>query len=138
MLREQHTALAEGELGAGQTSQAVLGTQDEQSQKELFKESSEESEDESVDDSISASCSLLIRPSPATDRTNRTDYAAVGPKARLLTHLLLMKSWRGFYWTPITFFHHLRHHLQHLTWLVTKALIHFIPAPAHWWRWIRR
>ena len=78
MLREQHTSSAEENQGTGQTSQAVLGAQDEQSQKELSEESSEESEDESVEDSISASRSLLIRPNPAADRTTRTDHTTVG------------------------------------------------------------
>ena len=82
MLREQHTASAEEDQGTGQTSQAVLGAQDEQSQKELSEESSEESEDESVEDSISASRSLLIRPNPAADRTTRTDYATVGTQSQ--------------------------------------------------------
>ena len=82
MLREQSTATADEDQGTGQTSQAVLGTQDQQSQKDLTEESSEESEDESVEDSISASRSLLIRPSPAADKTTRTDYATIGTQSQ--------------------------------------------------------
>ena len=82
MLREQHTATAEEDQGTGQTSQAVLGTQDQLSHRELSEESSEESDDESVEDSISASRSLLARPSPAVDRTTRTDYATAGTQSQ--------------------------------------------------------
>lgn len=82
MIREQSAAATEEDQGTGQTSQAVLGTEDQQSHQDQSEESSEESEDESVEDSISASRSLLIRPSPAADRTTRTDYATVGTQSQ--------------------------------------------------------
>ena len=82
LLREQSAATAEEDQGTGQTSQAVLGTQDQQFDQEEPEESSEESEDESVEDSITASRSLLIRPSPPADKTIRTDYATVGTQSQ--------------------------------------------------------
>ena len=82
MLREQTAATAEEDQGTGQSSQAVLGTQDQQSCEEESEESSEESEDESVEDSISASRSLLTRPTPSADKTARTDYATVGTQSQ--------------------------------------------------------
>ena len=82
MLREQSTMTAGGYQHAEDSAQAVLHVETQQSLKEESEESSEESEDESVEDSISASRSLLIRPSPVTDKTTRTDYATVGTQSR--------------------------------------------------------
>lgn len=86
MLREQTITSKEDEQETGRTSQAVHGSQVPQSPEEESKEPSEESqdesEDESVEDSISASRSLLIRPSPAADKTSRTDYATVGTQSQ--------------------------------------------------------
>jgi len=82
MLREQSMATMEDGQRAGDSAQAVLHVEAQQPPKEEFEESSEESEDESVEDSISASRSLLIRPSPATDKTTRTDYATVGTQSQ--------------------------------------------------------
>ena len=83
MLREQTTATTDDDQGTGPTSQAVLGSPDQQPPEEESEESSEESEDESVEDSISASRSLLIRPSPAADKTMRTDYATAGTHSQV-------------------------------------------------------
>ena len=82
MLREQSVATAEEDQRTGDSAQAVLDAKTHQSSEEESEESSEESEDESVEDSISASRSLLIRPSPAADKTARTDYATFGTQSQ--------------------------------------------------------
>jgi len=79
MLREQSMATTEEGYRACHTSQLHAKVQQPREESE---EPSEESEDESVEDSISASRSLLIRPSPATERTTRTDYATVGTQSQ--------------------------------------------------------
>jgi hypothetical protein len=85
MLREQSMPTPEDLQGTGHSSQAVLGVEVpglRKEESEESEESSEESEDESVEDSISASRSLLIRPSPAADKTSRTDFATVGTQSQ--------------------------------------------------------
>ena len=82
MLREQNTPTTEEAQNAGDSTQAVLDAGIQRPRQEESEESSEESEDESVEDSISASRSLLIRPSPATEKTTRTDYATVGSQSQ--------------------------------------------------------
>lgn len=82
MLREQSVATTEEGQHTVDSAQAVLSAKIQQPCKEESEESSEESEDESVEDSISASRSQLTRPSPAPDRTTRTDYATVGTQSQ--------------------------------------------------------
>lgn len=81
MLREQSTASGEDDQRSVPTPQAALDANTRQLHKEESED--EESEDESVEDSITASRSLLIRPSPATDKTTRTDYATVGTQSQI-------------------------------------------------------
>ena len=83
MLREQSTASAEDDQRSVHATHTALDANARQLHKEESEESSEESEDESVEDSITASRSLLIRPSPATDKTTRTDYATVGTQSQV-------------------------------------------------------
>jgi len=82
MLREQSMATTEEDHRAGRTSEPALNARVQPPREEESEESSEESEDESVEDSISASRSLLLRPSPATERTTRTDYATLGTQSQ--------------------------------------------------------
>ena len=83
MLREQSTGSVEDDQHPVHAPQAAPNANGRQLRKEESEESSEESEDESVEDSITASRSLLIRPSPATDKTTRTDYATVGTQSQV-------------------------------------------------------
>ena len=82
MLRKRSVATVEEDQRLGDSAQAVLDAKTQQSSEEESEESSEESEDESIEDSISASRSLLIRPSPAADKTARTDYAIFGTQSQ--------------------------------------------------------
>lgn len=82
LLREQSMGTMEDDQRTGYSPQTLPDTTVRHLHKEESEESSEESEDESVEDSITASRSLLIRPSPATDKTTRSDYATVGTQSQ--------------------------------------------------------
>jgi hypothetical protein len=93
MLREQSMATTEEAQRTGDSAQAVANTETQQPLEEESEESSEESEDESVEDSISASCSLLIRPNPAAERT-RTDCATAGTQSQATRRFLYCRLYQ--------------------------------------------